>query len=139
RRDAARGDCAGARQPATAAARRRTDRRARSGHRRTDCLVDRSSARGRDGGRRRDPRPGRGWPGEEAVAHAGWTDPGARHAMMLILAVRSLLSRPVRSAVLAGGFGLGVAVMAALLGIGGVILDQARAPALVGGGDVVIG
>jgi hypothetical protein len=29
--------------------------------------------------------------------------------------------------------------MAALLGIGGVILDQARAPALVGGGDVVIG
>jgi len=59
--------------------------------------------------------------------------------MMLTLALRSLLSRPVRSAVLAGGFGLGVAVMAALLGIGGVILDQARAPALVGGGDVVIG
>ena len=40
---------------------------------------------------------------------------------------------------LAGGFGLGVAVMAALLGIGGVILDQARAPALVGGGDVIVG
>ena len=59
--------------------------------------------------------------------------------MILTLALRSLLSRPVRSAVLAGGFGLGVAVMAALLGIGGVILDQARAPALVGGGDVVIG
>lgn len=59
--------------------------------------------------------------------------------MILRLAVRSLLSRPIRSAVLAGGFGLGVAVMAALLGIGGVILDQARAPELVGGGDVVIG
>ena len=40
---------------------------------------------------------------------------------------------------LAGGFGLGVAVMAALLGVGGVILEQAQSPALVGGGDVVIG
>lgn len=59
--------------------------------------------------------------------------------MILTLALRSLGSRPIRSAVLAGGFGLGVAVMTALLGIGGVILDQARAPALVGGGDVVIG
>jgi hypothetical protein len=58
---------------------------------------------------------------------------------MLTLAVRSLLARPVRSLVLAGGFGLGVAVMAALLGIGGVILEQARAPELAGGGDVVIG
>jgi hypothetical protein len=59
--------------------------------------------------------------------------------MILRLALRSLLVRPVRSAVLAIGFGLGVAVMAALLGIGAVILDQARAPALVGGGDVVVG
>ena len=39
--------------------------------------------------------------------------------MILTLALRSLLARPIRSAVLAGGFGLGVAVMAALLGIGG--------------------
>ncbi len=59
--------------------------------------------------------------------------------MILTLALRSLLSRPIRSAVLAGGFGLGVAVMAALQGIGAVILEQARTPALVGGGDVVIG
>jgi hypothetical protein len=59
--------------------------------------------------------------------------------VIFTLALRSLLSRPIRSAVLAGGFGLGVAVMAALLGIGGVILEQAQAPALVGGGDVVIG
>lgn len=59
--------------------------------------------------------------------------------MIFTLALRSLLSRPIRSAVLACGFGLGVSVMAALLGIGGVILDQARAPALVGGGDVIIG
>ena len=58
--------------------------------------------------------------------------------MILTLALRSLLSRPIRSLVLAGGFGFGVAVMAALLGIGGVILDQARAPQLSGGGDVVI-
>jgi hypothetical protein len=59
--------------------------------------------------------------------------------MIFTLALRSLLSRPIRSAVLAGGFGLGVSVMTALLGIGGVILDQARTPALVGGGDVIIG
>jgi len=59
--------------------------------------------------------------------------------VILTLALRSLLSHPIRSAVLAGGFGLGVAVMAALLGIGGVILEQARAPELEGGGDVVIG
>jgi hypothetical protein len=59
--------------------------------------------------------------------------------VILVLALRSLLSRPIRSAVLAGGFGLGVSVMAALLGIGGVILEQARTPALAGGGDVVIG
>jgi hypothetical protein len=59
--------------------------------------------------------------------------------MIFRLALRSLLSRPIRTAVLAGGFGLGVAVMAALLGIGGVMLEQARTPALVGGGDVIVG
>jgi hypothetical protein len=58
--------------------------------------------------------------------------------MIFRLAWRSLIARPVRSVVLAGGFGLGVAVMAALLGIGGAILEQARAPALVGGGDVIV-
>jgi hypothetical protein len=59
--------------------------------------------------------------------------------MIVTLALRSLLSHPIRSAVLAGGFGLGVGVMAALLGIGGVILEQARAPQLAGGGDVIVG
>ena len=58
--------------------------------------------------------------------------------MMLRLALRSLLAHPGRSAVLAGGFGLGVSVMANLLGIGEVMLEQARSPALVGGGDLVI-
>lgn len=54
------------------------------------------------------------------------------------LAVRSLTAHPVRSAVLAAGFGVGVAVMAILLGVAEIVLDQARAPALAGGGDVVI-
>ena len=58
--------------------------------------------------------------------------------MMVRLALRSLLAHPARSAVLAGGFGLGVSVMANLLGIGEVMLEQARSPALVGGGDVLI-
>jgi hypothetical protein len=58
--------------------------------------------------------------------------------MILRLALRSLSAHPVRSAVLAGGFGLGVAVMATLLGVGEVILVQARSSALRGGGDVLI-
>jgi hypothetical protein len=58
--------------------------------------------------------------------------------MLFRFAVRSLGVRPVRTAILACGFGLGIAVMAELLGIGEVILDQARAPALRGGGDLVV-
>ena len=58
---------------------------------------------------------------------------------MFRLALRALLARPVRSSVLACGFGLGVSVMASLLGIGEVILEQARSPALAGGGHVSIG
>lgn len=58
--------------------------------------------------------------------------------MIVKLALRSLAARPVRSAVLAVGFGLGVGVMATLLGVGHVILEQARAPELAGGGDVAI-
>jgi hypothetical protein len=58
--------------------------------------------------------------------------------VILKLALRSLLAHPIRSVVLACGFGLGVGVMAMLLGVGDVILDQARSPAIVGGGDVVI-
>jgi hypothetical protein len=54
------------------------------------------------------------------------------------LAVRSLVAHPVRSAVLAAGFGVGVGVMAILLGVAEVVLEQSRAPALVGGGDVLI-
>ncbi len=58
--------------------------------------------------------------------------------MLLRLALRSLTTRPLRSAVLAAGFGLGIGVMVELLGVGQVILEQASAPALSGGGDVVL-
>ena len=58
--------------------------------------------------------------------------------MILRLALRSLMTHPIRTLVLACGFGLGVGVMAMLLGVGEVILDQARSPAVSGGGDVVI-
>jgi hypothetical protein len=58
--------------------------------------------------------------------------------VILTLAFRSLFSHPVRSAVLAAGFGLGVAVMAILLGVGRVVLEQARAPELAGGGDILV-
>ena len=58
--------------------------------------------------------------------------------MTFRIALRSLGTRPVRSAVLAGGFGLGIAVMANLLGIGEVILEQAESPQLIGGGDLVV-
>ena len=58
--------------------------------------------------------------------------------MILRLALRSLGVQPLRTLVLAAGFGLGIAVMAALLGVGEVIIEQAHAPALRGGGDLVV-
>ena len=58
--------------------------------------------------------------------------------MIIRLALRSLAVRPIRTAVLAIGFGLGIAVMAALLGVGDVILEQARSPLLQGGGDMLV-
>ncbi len=54
------------------------------------------------------------------------------------LAWRSLLAHPLRSAVLSAGFGVGVAVMAILLGVAEIVLEQARSPELVGGGDVLV-
>ncbi len=54
------------------------------------------------------------------------------------LAFRSLTAHPIRSGVLAAGFGVGVAVMAILLGVAEIVLDQARSPALLGGGDVIV-
>ncbi|HZI79153.1 MAG TPA: hypothetical protein VFD69_06550 [Vicinamibacterales bacterium] len=58
--------------------------------------------------------------------------------MISRLALRSLTAHPVRSAVLSVGFGAGVAVMAILLGVAEIVLQQAQSPDLVGGGDVVI-
>jgi hypothetical protein len=55
-----------------------------------------------------------------------------------ILARRNLTLRPWRSALLLGGFGLGVGVMIVLLAIGEAMLTQARDERLVGGGDVTV-
>jgi hypothetical protein len=54
------------------------------------------------------------------------------------LAFRSLTAHPIRSAVLAAGFGFGVGVMAILLGVAAIVLEQAESPEQVGGGDVLI-
>src|SRR4249919_3786451 len=58
--------------------------------------------------------------------------------MIGILARRNLTVRPWRSALLLGGFGLGVGVMIVLLAIGEALLTQARDEKLVGGGDVTV-
>ena len=54
------------------------------------------------------------------------------------MALRSFAAQPVRSTVLACGFGLGIGCMAGLLGVGEVILEQSRSPHMQGGGDLVI-
>jgi hypothetical protein len=58
--------------------------------------------------------------------------------MTFRMALRSFAAQPVRSAVLACGFGVGIACMAGLLGVGEVILEQSRSPQLRGGGDLVV-
>jgi hypothetical protein len=58
--------------------------------------------------------------------------------MITRLALRSLSTRPLRTMILAVGFGLGVAVMAILLGVGEVVLQEAQSPALQGGGDILV-
>ena len=58
--------------------------------------------------------------------------------MILTMAWKSLLAHPIRTVVLGVGFGLGVSVMATLLGVGEVVLDQARSPKLAGGGDLLV-
>ena len=56
----------------------------------------------------------------------------------MILSVRNLLSRPWRTLLLLGGFGIGVGVMIVLLAIGDAMLTQARDEKLVGGGQVTV-
>jgi hypothetical protein len=58
--------------------------------------------------------------------------------MIARIVLRSLATRPLRTLVLATGFGLAVGVMAELLGVGEVILEQAHSPALGGGGDAIV-
>ena len=54
------------------------------------------------------------------------------------LALRHLLVRPGRAAVLLIGFALGVAVMIVLLSVGDAMLEQSRDTALVGGGELTV-
>ncbi|HEX9245756.1 MAG TPA: hypothetical protein VGA35_06300, partial [bacterium] len=55
-----------------------------------------------------------------------------------LLAWRSLADRPRRSLLLLVGYGIGVAVMIALLSVGDALLAQARDRDLVSGGDLVL-
>lgn len=55
-----------------------------------------------------------------------------------LLAWKSLSDRPWRSALLLLGYGLGVAVMVALLSVGDALLSEARDRDLAAGGDVVL-
>jgi ABC-type antimicrobial peptide transport system permease subunit len=58
--------------------------------------------------------------------------------MIRLLALRNLLLRPWRSALLLLGYSLGVAVMIVLLSIGEALLAQARDEKLVGGGSITV-
>ncbi len=58
--------------------------------------------------------------------------------MIGLLARRHLTHRPLRSAFLLVGYGLGVGVMIVLLAIGEALLVQARDEKLVGGGEITV-
>lgn len=58
--------------------------------------------------------------------------------MSLLLALRSLFTRPRRTAMLLLGYALGVAAMVVLLSVGEAVLRQARDVDRIGGGDLVL-
>ncbi len=58
--------------------------------------------------------------------------------MITRLVLRSVAQRPVRTALLLAGYGLGVGVTVALLSIATAMLEQARDRDLVGGGDLTV-
>jgi hypothetical protein len=58
--------------------------------------------------------------------------------MIAVLALRNIVLRPWRSALLLLGYSVGVAVMVVLLSIGEALLTQARDEKLVGGGDITV-
>ena len=101
------------------------------------ALLDRVNADGTAHGHR-DARSRARRPRAAGVDDARRPHRQRGHAVISRLALRSLTAHPVRSAVLSVGFGAGVAVMAILLGVAEIVLQQAQSPALVGGGDVVI-
>jgi len=55
-----------------------------------------------------------------------------------LIAFRNIVFRPWRSALLFFGYGIGVAVMIALLSVGEALLTQARDEKLVGGGAITV-
>ncbi len=58
--------------------------------------------------------------------------------MLRVLALRNLTNKPIRTAFLLVGYGLGVAVMIVLLSVGEALLVQARQEKLVGGGQITV-
>jgi hypothetical protein len=58
--------------------------------------------------------------------------------MIPLIAFRNIVYRPWRSALLFFGYGIGVAVMIALLSVGEALLTQARDEKLVGGGSITV-
>ena len=58
--------------------------------------------------------------------------------MLGLLSFRHLVQRPWRTALLLGGYAVGVAVMVVLLSIGTAMLTQARNERLVGGGEITV-
>ena len=64
------------------------------------------------------------------------TEPG--DVMYALLAFRSLVDRPLRTAFLLFGYACGVGVMITLLSIGEALMLQARDERLVGGGEITV-
>jgi hypothetical protein len=58
--------------------------------------------------------------------------------MISLIAFRNIVYRPWRSGLLFFGYGVGVAVMIALLSVGEALLTQARDEKLVGGGEITV-
>jgi hypothetical protein len=58
--------------------------------------------------------------------------------MILLLALRNLVHRPWRTALLFLGYGMGVGVMVVLLAVGEALLAQASDEKLVGGGEITV-
>ena len=108
------------------------------GHRRARGRAAGPGEPRRHGARHRHPRPHAGVAGPAGADATRRRRRKREGAVIGRLALRSLTAHPVRSGVLAVGFGAGVAVMAILLGVAEVVLQQAQSPLLVGGGDVVV-